>query len=55
MEDDFAKSLTTDARVKVDAMPEDEFYAKQTGFVEQLRALGLAVAPGSQSDRYSAR
>jgi ABC-type lipoprotein release transport system permease subunit len=44
MEDDFLKSLTTDARVKVDAMPEAEFYAKQTGFVEQLRALGLAVA-----------
>ena len=44
MEDDFAKSLTTDARVKVDTMAEAEFYAKQTGFVEQLRALGLAVA-----------
>jgi putative ABC transport system permease protein len=44
MEDEFQKSLTTDARVKVDAMPEGEFYAKQTGFVEQLRALGLAVA-----------
>ena len=44
MEDDFANSLTTDARVKVDAMAEGEFYAKQTGFVEQLRALGLAVA-----------
>ena len=28
LEDDFAKSLTTDARVKVDAMPEAEFYAK---------------------------
>ncbi len=44
MEDDFTKSLTGDARVKVDAMAESEFYAKQTGFVEQLRALGLAVA-----------
>jgi ABC-type lipoprotein release transport system permease subunit len=44
MEDDFSKSLTTDARVKVDAMPEGEFYAEQTGFVEQLRAMGLAVA-----------
>ena len=44
MEDDFTKSLNTDARVKVDAMAEGEFYAKQTGFVEQLRALGLAVA-----------
>jgi putative ABC transport system permease protein len=44
MENDFLTSLTTDARVKVDAMPEAEFYAKQTGFIEQLRALGLAVA-----------
>lgn len=44
LEGDFTKSLTTDARVKVDAMPEAEFYAKQTSFVEQLRALGLAVA-----------
>jgi len=44
MEDDFVKSLSTDARVKVDAKPEGEFYAEQTGFVEQLRALGLAVA-----------
>jgi len=44
MEDDFARSLTTDARVKVDTMAEGEFYAKQTAFVEQLRALGLAVA-----------
>jgi len=44
MEDDFLKSLSTDARVKVDAKPEREFYAEQTGFVEQLRALGLAVA-----------
>lgn len=43
-EDDFVKSLSTDARVKVDAMPEGEFYAKQTGFVEQLRMMGLAVA-----------
>jgi putative ABC transport system permease protein len=42
--DDFLNSLTTDARVKVDAMPEAEFYAKQTGFIEQLRALGLMVA-----------
>src|SRR5271156_4322128 len=41
--DDFARSLTTDARVKVDTMPEREFYAKQTGFIDQLRALGLIV------------
>ena len=44
LEDDFAKSLTTDARVKVDALPESEFYAKQTGFVEQLRMMGLVIA-----------
>jgi len=44
MEDEFERSLATDARVKVDAMPEGEFYAKQTDFVDQLRALGLAVA-----------
>lgn len=44
LEDDFTKSLTTDARVKVDALPESEFYAKQTGFVEQLRLMGLVVA-----------
>jgi putative ABC transport system permease protein len=31
-------------RLKVDTMPEGEFYAKQTGFVEQLRGLGLIVA-----------
>jgi ABC-type lipoprotein release transport system permease subunit len=42
--DDFAKSLTTDSRVRVDAMPDAEFYAKQTQFVDQLRALGLVVA-----------
>ena len=41
---EFAKSLTTDSRVRVDAMPEREFYAKQMDFVDQLRALGLAVA-----------
>lgn len=44
LEDDFTKSLTTDARVKVDALPESEFYAKQTGFVEQLRLMGFVVA-----------
>ena len=42
--DDFAKSLTTDSRVKVDTMSEQEFYAKQTGFIDQLRTLGLVVA-----------
>ena len=42
--EEFVKSLTTDARVKLDAFPENEFYAKQTGFIEQLRGLGLIVA-----------
>ncbi len=42
--DDFAKSLTTDSRLRVDTMSEQEFYAKQTGFIDQLRALGLIVA-----------
>ena len=41
---DFVNSLTTDNRIKLDAMPEDAFYAKQTGFIEQLRGLGLIVA-----------
>jgi putative ABC transport system permease protein len=41
---DFAKSLTTDSRVRVDTMSERDFYAKQTQFVDQLRALGLIVA-----------
>jgi putative ABC transport system permease protein len=44
LHDDFAKSLTTDSRVKVDTMPEQEFYAKQTDFIDQLRALGMIVA-----------
>jgi ABC-type antimicrobial peptide transport system permease subunit len=44
MHDDFAKSLTTDSRVKLDAMSEQDFYAKQTGFIDQLRVLGLIVA-----------
>jgi len=41
---DFAKSLTTDSRVKVDAESEHEFYAKQTEFVDQLYSMGLVVA-----------
>jgi putative ABC transport system permease protein len=43
-EDEFVQSLGTDARVKLDATPERTFYANQTGFIEQLRVLGLAVA-----------
>ncbi len=42
--EDFAKSLTTDSRVRVDAMTEREFYAKQMDFVDQLRAMGLIIA-----------
>ncbi len=41
---DFAKSLTTDSRVRVDAESEQEFYAKQTEFVDQLYSMGLIVA-----------
>ncbi len=41
---DFAKSLTTDSRVKVDAESAQEFYAKQTEFVDQLYSMGLVVA-----------
>ncbi len=40
----FAKSLTSDARLRVDAVSEADFYADQSKFVDQLRALGLAVA-----------
>jgi ABC-type lipoprotein release transport system permease subunit len=41
---EFAQSLATDSRVKVDATSEKEFYAKQTEFVDELYALGLVVA-----------
>jgi len=44
MEDDFKKSLTTDSRLRVDTMSEQEFYARQTDFIDKLRTLGLAVA-----------
>ncbi len=44
MEDAFKSSLTTDSRVRVDVISEHEFYTRQTDFVDQLRALGLAVA-----------
>jgi putative ABC transport system permease protein len=42
--DDFAKSLTTDSRVRVDTQTEQDFYAKQTEFVDQLYSMGLIVA-----------
>jgi putative ABC transport system permease protein len=41
---DFAKSLTTDSRVRVDTESEREHYAKQTEFVDQLYSMGLVVA-----------
>jgi putative ABC transport system permease protein len=40
----FMKSLNTDARLRVGAISEADFYAAQTRFVDQLRSLGLAVA-----------
>ena len=42
--DDFARSLTTDSRVRVDTQTEQEFYAKQTEFIDQLYSMGLIVA-----------
>ncbi len=44
MEDAFRDSLSTDSRLKLDAMSEHDFYARQTNFVDQLRALGMVVA-----------
>ena len=44
LHEDFAKSLTTDSRVRVDAQTEQEFYAKQTEFIDQLYSMGLVVA-----------
>ncbi len=40
----FQQSLTTDNRLRLDATPEREFYARETGFVDELRMLGLIVA-----------
>jgi len=42
--EDFAKSLTTDSRVRVDTQTEQDFYAKQTEFIDQLYSMGLIVA-----------
>jgi len=41
---DFGKSLTTDSRVRVDTESEQEYYAKQTEFIDQLYSMGLVVA-----------
>ena len=40
----FQQSLGTDARLRLDAVPEREFYARESSFVDQLRVLGLLVA-----------
>jgi len=40
----FQQSLSTDARLRLDAIPEREFYRRESGFVDQLRMLGLLVA-----------
>jgi putative ABC transport system permease protein len=40
----FEAALTRDARLRLDAMPEREFYAKQSRLADQLRDLGMIVA-----------
>jgi len=44
MADALKESLDTDNRLKVEAVSEKEFYARESGFVDQLRALGMIVA-----------
>ncbi|HEY6421420.1 MAG TPA: ABC transporter permease [Candidatus Binataceae bacterium] len=43
-EDAFKQALSHDARLRVDATTEREFYADQSRFADQLRGLGLIVA-----------
>jgi putative ABC transport system permease protein len=43
-EEAFQQSLTTDVRLRLEAISEREFYARESGFVDQLRVLGLLVA-----------
>lgn len=43
-EDEFKVALNKDARLRVDAVTEAEFYSKMSQFAEQLRAMGLVVA-----------
>lgn len=43
-EEAFRQSLSTDARLRLDAISEREFYARESGFIDQLRVLGLLVA-----------
>ena len=40
----FETALTKDARLRLDAMPEDHFYALQSRLADQLRGLGMIVA-----------
>ena len=40
----FDAALERDARLRLDAMPEDRFYALQSKLADQLRGLGLIVA-----------
>lgn len=43
-EDEFKVALNKDARLRVDAVTEAEFYSKMSQLAEQLRAMGLVVA-----------
>ncbi|HZC45022.1 MAG TPA: ABC transporter permease, partial [Candidatus Acidoferrum sp.] len=38
------QAIKSDGRLKIDAIPEREYYAEQTKVVDQLRSLGLVVA-----------
>jgi putative ABC transport system permease protein len=44
MEGSFKHALTGDARLRVDAESEEEFYSQESEFAEQLRGFGLVVA-----------
>lgn len=42
--DSFKAALTKDARLRVEAKSQEQFYAEQTEFVNQLRSLGIILA-----------
>ena len=42
--DAFQNAIKADGRLKIDAIPEHEYYVQQTKVVDQLRQLGLVVA-----------
>jgi ABC-type antimicrobial peptide transport system permease subunit len=44
LEDQFKNALNKDARLRVDAVTETEFYSAMSEFAAQLRAMGLIVA-----------